>query len=761
MKPKHNIKKAVLCASITAIIGSGSTSANVLEEVVITAQKREQNLQDVGISVTAMSGDQMSALGLDNTQEITQQVPGLQIQTFTPGLLVFNLRGISQNNFLDNMEAPVAAYFDDVYVGSMNAIGGQIFDMKRTEVLRGPQGTLFGRNATGGLVHFITNKANDDVLNGYVRAEVAEFNSQNLEGAVGGALSDSVRYRVAGRWEQSDGYFEPGPNTAEGIALSDEFFTGFFGFPYETPEGGDGSDANGADAYAIRGNLQIDASDNTTIDLTASYSEVDDAPYGQYVSYLVGLDENGLGLGVDADNPLTGDPLKHSGDDFSFAGSDTGTDRELTSLTAHITSELSNGMEFTSITNWLDMDKSHRENVGGAAYEFFFVTEADYEQWSQEFRLSGEGDRFRWQVGAYYLNMELDSLSSTGGPLLLTLPGGRTDNFTEMESTNWSVFGQLEYDINESFTIIAGYRWSQDDKDIKFQSIATTGNLDPFDFSLIPDGTVLFDLEAASVGEFSSLPEIDYGDYAARLQLNWLASDDALVFLSYNRGIKGGNWSTGSGVAVDDIKHDEETLHAYELGVKTTFLDGLARLNATAFYYDYEDYQAFSLIGFVPQINNTDATNQGGEIELTLLPNEHWDIMLGLSFLDSEIDSAPTPFGVVENAELPQAPGYSFNYLARYNWDAMGGNVAVQVDGVYNDDQFIESHNAESSLQEAYGVVNASIAYTSGDESWNVRGWVKNLNDEDYAIYSLDIVGVIIRQYGPPRAYGLTASFNF
>ena len=201
MELKKLNRKALLCATASVIItGATPVSAAVLDEIVVTAQKREQNLQSVGISVTALSGTQMSALGLDNTMEIAQQIPGLQIQTFSPAFTIFNLRGVSQNNFQDNLEAPVAAYFDDVYIGSMNAIGGQMFDMKRMEVLRGPQGTLFGRNATGGLVHFITNKASDKEFNGYAKAEISEFNSYNFEAAAGGSLSETMRIRVAGRW---------------------------------------------------------------------------------------------------------------------------------------------------------------------------------------------------------------------------------------------------------------------------------------------------------------------------------------------------------------------------------------------------------------------------------------------------------------------------------------------------------------------------------------------------------------------------------
>ena len=281
-----NSKQQALLTGATFALTLATTvnlaEAQVLEEVIVTAQKREQNIQDVGISITAMSGTMMNDLGLDNMQEISQQIPGLQLQTFTPAFTIFNLRGISQNNFTDNLEAPVAVYVDDVYVASMNALGMQMYDMDRVEVLRGPQGTLFGRNATGGLVHYVTRKANEDETNGYLQASFADFGTTNLEGAIGGSFTDNVRGRIAGRWEESDGYVEGGiePFTNSQVV---------------------GRDAHGADGYSFRGSLQIDASDNVSIDLGASLTKDDDVPTGMYTVTFAGFDPD-TGLGV----PLTG-----------------------------------------------------------------------------------------------------------------------------------------------------------------------------------------------------------------------------------------------------------------------------------------------------------------------------------------------------------------------------------------------------------------------------------------------------------------------
>ena len=225
---------------------------------------------------------------------------------------------------------------------------------------------------------------------------------------------------------------------------------------------------------------------------------------------------------------------------------------------------------------------------------------------SQEFRLSGESDAFRWQVGAYYLDIDSVTSNQVEGAVITGSPLGIIRSDLDMSSENWSVFGQTEFDFTDNLTLIAGLRWSQDDKTLKFEQ--TSFNMED---QGIPSGTVIFDLADEAVGEFADVPVIDYGDYAARLQLNLRTGEDTLWFVSWNRGIKGGNWTAAASVAIEDLRHDEETLNSYEVGVKTSFAGGAARFNATAFYYDYTDYQAFSLTGLTPQVTNSDATASG------------------------------------------------------------------------------------------------------------------------------------------------------
>lgn len=716
-----------------------------LEEVVVTAQKREQSLQDVGLSVSAFSGEQLENLGIKNTTAITQQVPGLQLFTFSPAFTVFSLRGISQNNFQDNLEAPVAVYMDGAYVASMNAINTQLFDVDRVEVLRGPQGTLFGRNATGGLIHFITRKATDKELDGYVEAGAAEFSTYSFEGAIGGPFSDRLRGRIAGRYEESEGYVEAG--TALGRTAT-------------------GRDTNGANGFAVRGTMQFDASDAVLIDLTGAYSRDHDVPTGEYIVSLAGFDPNtGLGAFTNAIDPaapdagpvnfdrtpITGSGWRHWSDENPYMN------RNTKSGTAQVTAKLGEA-ELVAITNGLWMDKFYIEDAGGGFGFFPYNTVTSYDQWSQEIRLSGDQDRFRWTVGAYYIDMTWDTFQRVDGALIL---GGTSDTqsmstYGIVDSKNWSAFGQTEFDFAPRWTLITGLRWSEDDKSLRMRRV----------YADEPEGippTEIFNIADVAI---PGIDTIDYGDYAARLQLNFKAADKTLLYAAFNRGIKGGNWSLDplGGVANENLKHEPEKLKAYEAGLKTDLFDGIARLNSAVFYYDYQDYQAFSLVGLTPQVANSDAHSHGGEIELTVSPSGGLDFMLGASFLDSSVNAVPDVFGGTVKTEFPTAPKTSLNFLGRYEWTAFaGGSIAAQIDGRWNDDQFLEGTNSEVSFEPSYSVWNASLSYRATDDRMRVSVFVKNFTDEEYRLYNLDLglLGFIEQVYGPPRQVGLTAAYHW
>jgi len=788
MKKLHTIKLraglsgALYAVLVIALAGIPAVSqAQLLEEIVVTAQKRDENLQDIPISMTALTGEQVEALGMTDFTEITQQIPGLQLSAWSPNLTIFSLRGISQNNFQDHLEAPVAVYMDDAYIGSLNGISGQMFDMKRIEVLRGPQGTLFGRNATGGLVHYISNDASEAETNGYVRVEGGDFSRKGAEFALGGSFSDTVRARVSGRWAEMDGY----------IKSVDTFLPG--GGDLLFP--GSGQDIGGTDGFALRATMQVDFSDKLQGNFWVKYSEDNDIPTGGYVFETCELDADGLcpqdEFGRAITSPGVQDLFGLPTDEHLNYGEHPGIlNREQTSFTARFDYELDSGMEFTSITNYMGLDKFYDEDGDALAVPILtFQTFVDWKQWSQELRLAGDTDNSRWQVGFFYLDMENDGGTTvTGAPgfgnivasgrildaggvdtaLMTANPfngfeGANGRQLYLLDSRNWSVFGQADFDLSDRLTLTTGLRWSQDDKDIGW-ILDFEDNFNPVPVVI----TTNSDLAAARPG----VDTIDYGDWAGRFALNYAVSDSTIVFGSVNRGIKGGNWSLGVGANItpDSFQHNEEVLWSYEVGFKTE--GDTYRFNGTVFYYDYEDYQAFSLAGGAPLVANSDATSFGGELELFLYPTENWDIILGAAFIDSEVEEVVGPFSVInpgggvgnaiKDAEFPNAPALSLNYLFRYNFDMGSGNLAAQIDGVWNDDQFLEVTNGTGTLQKSYNVSNARLTYTGADARYTIAGWVRNFTDETYKQYSLDLGALgVTTYYAPPTMYGLTAQFNF
>lgn len=758
-----NSRQTAISVAVAAAIGAGSgiAYADVLEEVVVTATKREESVQDVPLSVSALSGEQIAALQLSDMTEITQQIPNLQLNAWSPQLTIFNIRGVSQNNFVDNLEAPIAVYQDEAYIASLNALSGQMFDMQRIEVLRGPQGTLFGRNATGGLIHYISRGADDDELNGYAKLLGASFDRVAIEGAVGGAVSDNARFRLAGRYEEADGYIDPDTS----IPPVDD-----------RPMGG-------ADGYGLRATLQVDFSDTLQGDFIAKFNKDDDVPTGGYVfencefdaSSFCPVDDNGRAITLPG--VVSGDPHVHQNDTRGFLN------RETLNLTAKFTKDIADDMEFVSITNYMDLDKQYLED--GDAFPapiVVFGQNAETTQFSQEFRLSGASDVMQWQVGVYYMDYQFDGLGTTIGAPNIDLSfslldagiiaapvvgdgnpfDGRSDRITDLSVENLSLFGQVDYDLSDSLTLTAGLRWSDDTKEIDWTAFFTSDN-DP--------DAILYAATAsnprsgeATVLNFFDNDEIDYDDFAARLSLKKQFNDSTQGFISWNRGIKGGNWTLSSGVSPDRFQHKEEVLNAFEIGIKSDVTDTF-RVNATVYYYDYQDYQTFVAIppgAFSPnpQVGNSDATALGGEAELFFTPTDDWDIMLGLAFSDSEVDQVESGASPIVDAEMPNAPNASVNYLFRYTPIAGTGELVLQADGVYYDDQFLEVTNGPGTVQEAYNVTNLRVGWRT--DRYAISVWSKNVFDERYKAYSLDLgfLGATT-YYAPPRTTGVTLEAFF
>jgi iron complex outermembrane recepter protein len=752
-----------IVASLTLV--SADVSSDIWDEIIITAQKREQKLQDVSVAVTAFSGEMIKELNFINSVDIASQTPGLNIGTpvgegNNPSI---TLRGVGLNDFNDNNEGPIAVYRDGVYQSAMPGLTFQLFDLERVEVLRGPQGTLYGRNATGGLIHFISTKPSSET-DGFFDMTVGEYNQTKLKGAVGGG-TESVQARLSLASNNHDGYVE---NRM-------------------------GSDGNEADSYAARFqvNFNITAGLSALVNLHTGESDTN-APMYQHQA----TDDFFTGTAGTVDFFGYGD---NDGDNFAGDYDRDGIlkiESEGGSLTA---TWLGDNIEFTSISAVETVDKLHQEDTDMgpfAGLEPQFVSEI--EQFSQELRLSGSTDGLQWLAGLYYFDNEvvgrLDvdinfpgpvidgitmSPAGTFGPDLVPFINYDVDYTQETEST--SVFGQLEYELSNVLTFNFGLRYTEEDRSINYLNRADTmpnaivnscivAPGDPCDFGLgetFPGTNVYLDFTDAN-SDVGDLNEIGIDNVSGKIGLDYKPSDDTLVFFNVANGFKSGGFNGGfldftDGVLVSDVPFDQEKLTSYEVGIKTRFelSNGMVRLNATAFYYDYQDYQALTFAGLSQFINNSDATVSGLDFELAWFIDENLEISVGASLLDTEVDSVIVRGSApVTGSEMVLAPDYSVNGIVRYK---VTNDLSLQVDFNHQGEHFFDISNSDLSKEDAYTVFNASIDYNLTDQ-WAVSAFMKNLTDEEYRVYTFDFTkpaGFNQQFYAPPRWAGASVNYSF
>jgi len=758
------LKPTMLASAIA--LGLPSHAA-VLEEVVVTAQKRAQSVQDIGIAVTAFSGDQLKELGYTNAQQVTAMSPGVTTIAAGPTSFFLSVRGVGQNDFSgDHQESPVAVYVDEAYVSASSGVGFSLFDIERAEVLRGPQGTLFGRNATGGLAHYITKKPSDE-FDMYVEASVGRFNKRKIEGAIGGPITESVTGRISFVKNRHDPFIK---NTI-------------------------GKDLNNGNDWSLRGQLLFDINDDANWLISVRAAESDTTTgYFEHSSARVdpstGLGEhhNGPDLAsVPGTTPWQEpDNGVHEGS-YNYIGFDKVKSRG-------ITSNLQWGFEsfdLTLVTDYWNLEKDYSEDSDGSPNDLYnFLVGSDLDQFSQEIRLSGETDEgLRWVTGAYYLDIDGEFYSGGWAPNLIGIPGGGQANSFENETKSYALFGQVEFDLAEDFTLITGVRWSREDKTSEYRSSIVS-------FSSASDSTIIdsdpFGLGAplfsyGKAGAYSAGFELNPGSSSpgeikkdlitAKVELDWRASDATLVYMSYNRGIKAGGFNAPldpadlidgdpSNGGTSEMKFDEEVLNAYELGFKTEFMDGLARLNGAVYYYDYQDYQAFRLEGLTQYVFNTDATVSGAELELQASPISGLDVMLGLGYINNNVEDAYIlPNGDSIDRTAPMTPEWNINGLVRYEWPVLAGKFAVQADFNYMDKHYFQLKNSPNVEEDGYVITNARVSYTTNDEAWTISGFVNNLTDEEYRIVAVDLApapfGMTTNSYGSPRWWGASVRYQF
>ena len=707
---------------------------SVLEEVTVTAQKRQQSLQDVSVAVSAFSGDAIEKMGFEEGLDITQQVPNMNFfaifgEASSPSV---SLRGISLVNFSDSWESPVSIYVDDVYRGNPAGSAIQLFDLERVEVLRGPQGTLYGRNTTGGLVHYVSRKPTEE-FTASAGASFGSYAERIAEGMVSGPLSESVRGRIAVKSTQNDGWQT---NTVTGEKLND------------------------TDNFGYRTQLDFDLTDNGGLLLNVHGSSADQQSVGfAHMGYLEV---------PDADAATCSIPRIHAGQCTSASFAMTGAEAVNGHYDPeHVASGAAGGLgtkidtfgssatlnwdfdsfNLTSITAYEELDKFLQDDGDGTAVVYFDEQySVDAEQYTQELRLNGSGENTTWVTGFYYYKDDRGLVTESPTTVDWDTLGLWHRERVALDSESWALFGQVEYDLSPQLTLVSGLRYTDEQRD--FAQVSGPSFYAPL--------AVSDDLsESATTG---------------RLGLDWRPDEVTLAYASLSTGFKSGGFSgsyNASLLATRPVKSEDIT--NFELGFKTTLADRF-RVNAAAFNYTIEGYQAqvFLTVADGSVITNAgDVTGTGAEIEVTAPITDNFEMIGGAGWLTTEFDSAQI-FHVagddytLDGNELPSAPEFTYNLMARY-YMSLGenGELVFQGDYAWQAEHFLQIENDPYSRQDAYGLANASISWHSPSDRYSVEGFVKNLTDEQYFTYQNTLgsdwgYGV----WGQPRTAGMRLNWK-
>ena len=717
--------------SLAFLCAAGSLHAAVLEEIIVTAQKQEQRIQEVGIAISALSGEQVDQLGLKTSIEVANQVPGLTSTNVTgnEAFAFFAVRGIVQTDFNDNQEAPVAVYEDETYFTMPAMSGVPLYDLERVEVLLGPQGTLFGRNATGGLLHFVTARPTEE-LEGNLKFSAGSYSLFRGEGAVSGPLTENILGRFAFRISSRDGYVDNqiGPDVRE------------------------------EDSKAFRGQLLFKLGDNTDL-LAKVYGDVQDGPLvGPYQYFASEVGADGIsrfcqGCGWTANGTDDGDD-NQSGSfqvdppgGLRTGGPETILDRELYGATINFQHDAET-FSVTSITDYKAFNHAYGEDSDATdLLVSTYFKEANFDQFSQELRVNAETSNIGWIGGLYYLQADLEASSGFQFP-----PTYVPAYFAQQDTKSIGVFGQVDINVSDTLSISLGARWTKDEKDLDYVFTCLGGG----DFCYPFEGF----LQDFVPREYSRSDDL----WTAKIGLEWTVSDEQLVYASVNRGTKGGGFNSPlDGFLTDDqVPFKPEKLMAYEIGYKGTHADGRLQFNASAYYYDYTDYQAFFFTYTTTNVFNTNAEIYGGEVSLSFVPAEGWDVVAGLSLMDTSVDGVP---GLADDLNMILAPEQSVNALVRKEW-FLGNNasLAAQVDANYVSKRQFSSIRTEVTQGQSYVLTNARLQFAAQDARWQLGLNVHNLFDEEWREFAFDISGFgnyTIIVHNVPRMVSADVRYSF
>lgn len=729
-----------LSAPISSIANAQSDEAaqeRTVEVINVTATRDLRNLQEVPIAVTAFSANELDKLQISDIGDIAALVPNLILHSGDASNAVVYIRGVGQIDSVSFNDPGVGVYLDDVYLGRVQGSFLDVVDPEQIEVLRGPQGTLYGRNTIGGAVKFTSAKPTQDTQ-GYVNISAGNYNAKGIKASISGALHEDI---LLGRFAISK-------QVRDGFAININ----------------DGQDDYDADTFAWRGSLLYQPSDNFSAFLVAdaSKSSPDSSRTPNRETSIYSI--------------VQGDFIPPSTDPFTVDVTYNDLEQLETKGTALTLSYTHNNSVFKSISSYremkyrthLDLDATPDESFGIYSFE-------DQDQFSQEMQWIYNGDGFNVVSGLYYYNEDLWSFGGAVAPdFFVPLAPGVFFPFPIInagervqENTSTAVYVNGTFAVNEKLNLTLGARYTDESKDAKNtgEEFFGTGITSAEGMEQAFGTGVGFGITGYEASE-------SWTSFTPKIVLDYQYSDATMYYISAAEGFKSGGFNGRLTAFAQPF--DPETLWSYEIGSKSLLNNDRIRLNTAIFYNDYENFQLsrFSIDpatgAFLSLFENAgQVTTYGAELEMQAVATDNLNINFNVGYLGGGYDELIGDFDleISDEAELVNAPRWNGRLGMEY-FVAMnnGSNLSFRASVAYRSKTYLTASSSEILAQSGFSLWDASMLWVSADDIWQGSLFVKNVTDEEYREHGFDLSaspGVQLGYYGAPRTFGANLTYRF
>lgn len=732
-------------------------------EIIVTAQKRSERLSEVPLSITAQTGDQLANAGVNSVADLEKVTPGFSYQKSSYGYPVFAIRGIGFYDTAVALAPTVSVYVDQVPLPYSPLTQAAGLDLERVEILKGPQGTLFGQNATGGAINYIAAKPTDTVSGG-ARLEVGRFNEINAEAYVSGPLTEGVRARLAVRKEYRDDWQKSQTRPGDTLGQRD------FG--------------------AARLMLDLEPSDALTLQLTATgWQDKSDNQAVQYKGFAPSL-PGGLpeAYQIPEVQPLAPENARIADWD---QGQNFQKDDWFYQLSARADLYLTDDVTLTSITAFNKFKTRSPGDYDGTIFDNFrILVNGDIRAFSQELRLAGDMGRIRWMVGGNYTNDEtsdenVNRLGAATNPVVGPFEFHDFEFINQQKIESYGIFGSLDVEVTDTLTLSGSVRYNDEKRDFtgclydpgdgeiatafSFLSTILTGQ----PVSAPPGSCITIKLD----GTIDGVPvqnQLKEDNLSWRANVSWQPNVDTLLYANVTQGYKAGSFPTIAGIFADQFDSvTQESVLAYEAGFKVAPMGRVLQLTGAAFYYDYEDKQLLgikpSVFGNSPGLVNVPKSRvYGAELTATAYPTRGLSLSLGGTYVNTKvtgsfITSDPyANFIDIKGEAFPNSPEWQLNAAADYEFP-LSGNLDGYLGGNarYRSSTYASFGEAPIFKIDGYAIVDLRAGIADADGRWRAGIWGRNVTNQFYIVQAAHLIDTETWTTGMPATYGVSASFNF